>query len=58
MSLNAWDVAGGAFIVKQAGGKITDFNGNDDYIFGRSIIAGTEISHNKLIEIIKKNHIS
>ena len=39
--LSPWDVAGGAFIVQQAGGKITDFSGGDDFIFGKEIIAAT-----------------
>ena len=39
--LHAWDVAGGAFLVQQAGGKISDFSGNDDYIFGKEIIASS-----------------
>lgn len=39
-SLQPWDVAAGAFIVQQAGGKVTDFKGNDDYIFGKEIVAG------------------
>ena len=38
-SLNAWDVAGGAIIVKEAGGIVSDFNGGDDYLFGKEIIA-------------------
>src|SRR5690606_40361019 len=28
-SLNSWDVAAGSFIVKQAGGIVTDFSGKD-----------------------------
>ncbi len=39
-NLNAWDVAAGAFIVKQAGGLVTDFKGGSNYTFGREIIAG------------------
>ena len=38
-SLNAWDVAGGAFIVQEAGGIVSDFQGGDDFIFGQEIIA-------------------
>ncbi|MFW5725633.1 MAG: inositol monophosphatase family protein [Bacteroidota bacterium] len=38
-SLKAWDVAAGAFIVQQAGGRVTDFNGEDNYIFGGELIA-------------------
>lgn len=39
-SLQPWDVAAGAFIVKQAGGKVSDFNGGENYIFGKEIVAG------------------
>ena len=38
-NLNAWDVAAGALIVQEAGGTVTDFQGKDDYLFGREIIA-------------------
>ena len=32
--LNPWDVAGGAIIVKEAGGHVTDFSGKGNFIFG------------------------
>ncbi len=38
-SLSPWDVAAGAFIVEQAGGKVSDFSGKKNYIFGKEIIA-------------------
>lgn len=38
-NLNPWDVAGGAFIVQEAGGVVVDFKGGDNFLFGRSIIA-------------------
>jgi myo-inositol-1(or 4)-monophosphatase len=38
-SLNPWDVAAGAFIVQQAGGKVTDFKGGEDWLFGSEIVA-------------------
>jgi myo-inositol-1(or 4)-monophosphatase len=38
-SLHPWDVSGGAFIVQQAGGKVCDFKGGQDFIFGKSIVA-------------------
>jgi len=37
--LQAWDVAAGAFLVQQAGGKVCDFKGKNNYIFGQEIIA-------------------
>ena len=38
-NLNPWDVAAGAFIVQQAGGRVSDFKGENDYIFGNEIVA-------------------
>jgi myo-inositol-1(or 4)-monophosphatase len=37
--LSPWDVAAGVFIVQQAGGKVTDFKGGNDYIFGKELVA-------------------
>jgi myo-inositol-1(or 4)-monophosphatase len=37
--LSPWDVAAGALIVRNAGGKVSDFNGEENYIFGKEIIA-------------------
>jgi myo-inositol-1(or 4)-monophosphatase len=37
--LSPWDVAAGAFIVRQAGGTVSDFSGGDGYLFGGELIA-------------------
>ncbi len=47
--LGAWDVAAGVIIVKQAGGKITDFSGKKNYIFGKEIIATNDLIMDELI---------
>ena len=52
-NLNAWDVAAGAFIVQQAGGHVTDFEGKDNFNFGRQIVATGNI-HKPMLEIINK----
>jgi myo-inositol-1(or 4)-monophosphatase len=51
-NLNAWDVAAGAFIVQQAGGKVTDFSGGDDYVFGREILAGCAV-HSQVLGVVQ-----
>ena len=38
-ALHAWDVAAGIIILKEAGGKVCDFKGGDDYLFGKEIVA-------------------
>ncbi len=37
--LKPYDVAAGAFIVKQAGGKVSDFDGGGNWLFGGEIVA-------------------
>ncbi len=37
--LNAWDVAGGALLVQESGGRISDFHGGADFIFGGEMLA-------------------
>ena len=51
-SLNAWDVAGGAIIVKEAGGIVKDFKGGEDYLFGKEIIAVNPNIHQSFFEVI------
>jgi myo-inositol-1(or 4)-monophosphatase len=53
-SLQPWDVAAGAFIVERAGGKVTDFKGENNYIFGKEIIAGNANSFDELLGAVKK----
>lgn len=38
-ALHPWDVAAGIIILKQAGGKVCDFNGGENYLFGEQMIA-------------------
>jgi len=40
-ALHPWDVAAGAFIIEQAGGRVTDFNGKKNWLFGGEIIAAS-----------------
>ncbi len=53
-SLSPWDVAAGAFIVQQAGGKVSDFSGENDYIFGKEIIACNSSVFDDFLNDVKK----
>lgn len=53
-SLSPWDVAAGAFIVQQAGGKVSDFNGKNNYIFGKEIIAANSVVYKEFFTRIKE----
>jgi myo-inositol-1(or 4)-monophosphatase len=48
MHLNAWDVAAGALLVREAGGRVTDFGGKgalDDVLLGRNVVASNGRIH-------------
>lgn len=53
-SLNPWDVAAGAFIVQQAGGRVTDFSGGGNFLFGKELIATNGSIQHQLEETVKK----
>ncbi len=53
-NLNAWDVAAGALIVQEAGGRVTDFSGGTDFLFGRQIAAANSI-HPEMLKVIQQH---
>lgn len=53
-SLQPWDVAAGSFIVQKAGGKVADFSGQDNYLFGKEIIAANPNVFDELLHLVKK----
>ena len=50
--LSPWDVAAGAFIVEQAGGKISDYSGKNNWLFGKEIIASSSKLYDDFFEIV------
>ena len=53
-SLHAWDVAAAALIVQESGGVVTDWNGEDGWLFGQRIIAGNPEIHQVLLDRISE----
>jgi myo-inositol-1(or 4)-monophosphatase len=54
-SLHPWDVAGGALIIQEAGGTVTDFEGGSDFLFGKEIIASNGLIHEELKQVLGNN---
>ena len=50
--LGPWDVAAGALILKNAGGKITDFAGGERYLTGDEVLATNGKMHDNLLQIM------
>jgi myo-inositol-1(or 4)-monophosphatase len=53
-NLSPWDVAAGALIVAQAGGRVTDFSGGAGYLFGREIVAANHKIHGAFLEDVAR----
>jgi len=53
-ALHSWDVAAGIIIVKQAGGKVCDFNGGENYLFGGEMIACNANYFDEFYRIVNK----
>ncbi len=53
-NLNPWDVAAGALIVEEAGGKATAFRESLNCVFDREMIAGGKV-HAELLEVVNRN---
>jgi myo-inositol-1(or 4)-monophosphatase len=53
--LKPWDVAAGILIVREAGGFVTDFQGENESLKNGEIIAGTRKVHAELLGMVK-NH--
>jgi len=51
LHLNAWDVAAGILLVREAGGKVTDFRGSErleDLLSGRHVLASNGPLHDQI----------
>ena len=52
-NLNYWDIAAGIILVKEAGGFVTDFNGENEYIQNKTVLATNAKINKEMIEVLK-----
>jgi myo-inositol-1(or 4)-monophosphatase len=53
LALGPWDVAAGALLVREAGGVITDWSGDDRaWLTNGNIVAGPPAVHARLLALI------
>jgi myo-inositol-1(or 4)-monophosphatase len=51
--LNPWDTAAGAFFVEEAGGRVTDFEGNPFNPFLKTVVASNSLIHEDLLAALR-----
>ena len=52
-NLNYWDIAAGIILVKEAGGFVTDFQGENQYIKNKTVLATNSKINKEMIEVLK-----
>lgn len=55
-NLKSWDIAAGSLLVLEAGGLVTDFDGESDYLTTGEIIAGTPKVFGQLLPVIRRHY--
>ena len=53
LGLNAWDIAAGGLLIREAGGLLNDFDGGDSWIDGGEVIAGNPKVHHEMLQVMK-----
>ncbi len=51
--LNYWDIAAGIIIVKEAGGFVVDFEGNNEYLKNKTLLATNSRIIKELLQLLK-----
>jgi myo-inositol-1(or 4)-monophosphatase len=52
-NLQAWDMAAGLLMIREAGGSVSGIQGNDDPLKTGDIVCGNEAIHRELVKILK-----
>ncbi len=52
--LKAWDIAAGALLIREAGGIISDFWGEDNFLVNGNVVGGAPAIHPFLLEQVQK----
>lgn len=53
-NLSAWDIAAGLLLVREAGGYVSDMNGQQAMMDDGTVVAGNEAIHRALLKTLKK----
>src|SRR5271163_3650805 len=52
--LHSWDIAAGALLIREAGGYVSDADGEPDFLAAGSICCGNETMHRQLLALLRK----
>ena len=55
MALNPWDIAAGVLLIEEAGGIVSDFNGEKGYLKSGNIVGASPNTYGELLRIVQKH---
>jgi myo-inositol-1(or 4)-monophosphatase len=55
LTLSPWDIAAGVLLVKEAGGMVSDFQGEENYLTNGTLVAGNPRIFKAMLENIQQN---
>jgi len=53
MKLSPWDVAAGALIVQEAGGRVSDFGDDEFSPYGKEVLASNVLIHSQMLDVLR-----
>ncbi|MDX1477960.1 MAG: inositol monophosphatase family protein [Saprospiraceae bacterium] len=56
-TLNAWDVAAGTILVREAGGIVSDFEGKGEFVSKQAIVASNALLHDTMLAILSEGAV-
>jgi myo-inositol-1(or 4)-monophosphatase len=54
LKLSPWDCAAGYLMVREAGGRVTDFKGEPGTVYGKECIASNGLIHHEMLEVFRE----
>jgi len=57
VQLNPWDMAAGSILVKEAGGRLTDFLGRDLSLYGQELVASNGYIHHAMLTVLNETPV-
>ena len=58
LKLNPWDCAAGSLLVVEAGGEVTNFNGQPVSIYSGEIVASNGAVHHEMLTVLRAAAVS
>ena len=52
--LHPWDIAAGMLLVREAGGRVSDFSGNEKNLMGDEIVASSSLVFSEFLKKVSK----